>query len=129
MIRLRDDYRDVIVVFTGEHLWTDHVAGRVERTVYSGERPWFCQKCVHNSLCPRCKSPLTTARGTDRLEDDGRTVHSAYFTGFIRECPNPECEAHRAGVRDGDVTDWINDIPFDPQLSNRVDELLGEDFD
>jgi hypothetical protein len=117
----------VIVVFSGEHLWTDQVVRRVERTIYEGRRPWVCQRCCHNSLCPKCKSPLTTAPMTDRLDDDGREVHSPHVMGYMRECPNPACEAHRVEIADEDVTDWIDDIPYSPELNRQVDELLGED--
>lgn len=96
-IRLKGDFRDVIVVFRGNVLWADEVIQRVEQTVYAGNRPWFCQRCAGNNLCYNCGTPLTTTPGTDRLEDDGRTIHSSYFTGFIRECPNPECAGHRRG--------------------------------
>jgi hypothetical protein len=126
-IRLRGNLRDVIVVFAGYYQWTDTVVHRVEATVYGGARPWFCQCCGHNSLCPLCKSPLTTAPMADYLDDDGRTVHSPSFTGHRRECPNPECDAHRTGIPNAEVTDWIDPIPFDPELERRVDKLLGDD--
>lgn len=90
-IRLKGDFRDVILVFSGERLWTREVKANVMRIVYEGNRPWFCQRCVCNNLCPDCKAPLTTAPMTDYLEDDGRTVHSPHVMGYIRECPNSIC--------------------------------------
>ncbi len=128
-IRLRGDYRDVIVVFSGQHLWEDGIVKRVECTVYKGKRPWFCQRCSHNSLCPNCESPLTTTPGADRLEDNGKTIHSAYFAGFIRQCSNSKCEAHGKDIRESEVTHWIEDIPFDPDMMRRVDEMFEEDTD
>lgn len=127
-IRLRGDFRDVIVVLSGARLWTHDAIVNVERIVYKGTRPWFCQRCAVSSLCPACETPLTTAPMTDHLEDDGRTVHSPHVAGYVRECPNPACEHHRTGVHDEDVTDWIDDIPmFDPELNRRVDEMLSGD--
>lgn len=94
-LRLTGDFRDVIVVMSGQQLWTDQVVRRVETACYAGDRPWFCQRCASSSLCPRCGTPLTAAPMTDGMEDDGHVVHSAAFTGFVRQCSNPECDARR----------------------------------
>lgn len=120
-IRLAGDFRDVIVVMSGQQLWTDQVVRRVERACYSEDRPWFCQRCACNSLCPKCGTPLTTVPLTDWLDDDGCVVHSAAFIGQVRECPNPACDANRTGVPAKDVVDWIDDIAFDPDARKEIE--------
>ena len=92
-IRLGGNFRDVIVVFSGEHLWTDEMVERVRQTCEAGRRPWFCQRCARCHLCRQCGTPLTTVPGADYLDETGRTVHAPYFTGFVQRCPNPGCAA------------------------------------
>lgn len=92
-IRLTDNYRDVIVVISGEALWTDEVAERIRVVSQEGLRPWFCQRCVDHQICKLCSTPLSRVPVADYLEDDGRTLHASFLTGFAQSCSNSACRS------------------------------------
>lgn len=115
-LRLAGKFRDVIVVMSGQDLWTDAVARRVERACNAGAAPWFCQRCACHSICPLCGSPLTITPMADWIEEGGTIVHSPAFTGHVRECPNPDCAGSRTGIPTKEVVDWANDIGSIPPM-------------
>jgi hypothetical protein len=80
LLRLTDNYRDVIVWLTGS-MWTDEAASRAAASFQRGEQPWVCQGCAGCSVCA-CGAPLSKTPTADYLSDDGNIIHAAYFVGF-----------------------------------------------
>src|SRR3954465_6524971 len=70
VLRLTDNYRDVIIWLTGK-MWTDEAASRAARSFQRGEHPWMCQRCAQWWVCENCGAPLDRTPMADCLSDDG----------------------------------------------------------
>jgi hypothetical protein len=81
VLRLTDNYRDVIVWLTGS-MWTDEAANRAATSFQRGEQAWVCQRCAGWSVCATCGAPLSKTPAADCVSDDGTVLHAAYFAGF-----------------------------------------------
>ena len=81
VLRLTDNYRDVIIWLTGT-MWTDEAASRAASSFQRGEHPWMCQRCAEWWVCAACGAPLDRTPMSSSLYDDGSILHAAHFTAY-----------------------------------------------